>query len=56
MSVWEDSFGNDFYFPARCPLDSLRFDTAIARALPELRGCDCHHSRAPSFMRKSFCC
>jgi len=51
MSARESSFvtgGVSFDFPAGCPLVSL-LETTDRECLPELRGCDSNHSRAPLF-------
>ena len=46
MSKWGRSFGATFVFPAGRPLVPL-LDSHASRVPAELRGCDCHHSRAP---------
>ena len=46
MSNWGRSFGNEIVFPAGCLLVPL-LENHASRVPAELRGCDCHHDRAP---------
>jgi hypothetical protein len=49
MSNWGSSFatdGLDLILPAGCLLVPL-LERHASRVPAELRGCDCHHSRAP---------